>query len=105
MIILTFSFLRRRGIALFPFILLRNKNDVLDKALINHERIHIRQQLELLVLPFYLIYGVNYLYNLIQQADHETAYRNIIFEKEAYDHESEPGYLKQRKLFSFLSYL
>jgi hypothetical protein len=105
MIIITSSILNRRGMALFPFILIKHRRDLTNITLLNHERIHIRQQLELLVIPFYLIYGINYLYNLIQQSSHETAYRNIIFEKEAYDHEGDVGYLKKRKLFSFLNYL
>ena len=91
--------------ALFPFILIKNRHDLTNTVLLNHERIHIRQQLELLVIPFYLVYGINYLYNLIQQSSHEAAYRNIVFEKEAYDHENDLGYLKKRKLFSFLNYL
>jgi len=105
MIIITASILNRKGMALFPFILIKHRSDLTNTILLNHERIHIRQQLELLVIPFYLIYGINYLYNLIQQSSHEAAYRNIIFEKEAYDHESDADYLKKRKLFGFLNYL
>ncbi|MBL0342603.1 MAG: hypothetical protein IPP71_17925 [Bacteroidetes bacterium] len=105
MIILRLSFMKRKGIALFPFIFLKHKSDFKDVILINHEKIHIRQQLELFVIPFYLIYGIHYLYNLIQQFSHESAYRNILFEKEAYDHENDLSYLNKRKLFSFLNYL
>lgn len=105
MIIITLSYLRVRGMALYPFILLKHKSARADRVLINHEKIHLRQQLELLIIPFYLFYFINYIYNLITTSDHETAYRNIIFEQEAYDHEKEGDYLKKRKLFSFLNYL
>ena|SRR6187551_361417 len=105
MIIITMPFLNRRGMALYPFILLKNEKSKKDAILINHERIHLRQQLELLILPFYLFYLVNYLYNLISSLDHETAYRNIIFEQEAYDHETELNYLQNRRIFNFLGYL
>lgn len=105
MIILTVPFLRVRGMAFFPFILLRNKNSRQDPVLMNHERIHLRQQLELLIVPFYLFYLINYLYNLITTLDHETAYRNIIFELEAYDHDKELNYLAHRRLFNFLDYI
>ncbi|MDQ3050978.1 MAG: hypothetical protein M3Q95_08850 [Bacteroidota bacterium] len=105
MIIITLSFLRVRGMAIYPFILLKHKTARADKVLINHERIHLRQQLELLFLPFYLFYFINYLYNLITTFDHQTAYRNIIFEQEAYDHEQDGEYLKKRRLFGFLDYL
>ena len=105
MIVLTVSSLKMKGMALDPFILLQRKSDREDQVLMNHERIHIRQQLELLILPFYLIYLVNYLYNLITTRDHQTAYRNIIFEQEAYDHEKELNYLQARRLFGFLDYI
>ncbi len=91
--------------ALYPFILLKEKKGRLDPVLMNHEKIHLKQQLELLILPFYILYFINYLYNLITTFNHETAYRNIIFEQEAYDHEKEFNYLKNRKLFGFLDYL
>ncbi len=91
--------------ALFPFIFLKDKKSRQDTILMNHERIHLHQQLELLIIPFYLFYLVNYLYNLINTFDHETAYRNIIFEQEAYDHEKELNYLQKRRLFNFLVYL
>jgi hypothetical protein len=105
MIVITLSFLRRKGMAFFPFIFLREKLYRHDKILMNHERIHLRQQLELLVVPFYLLYFMNYLYQLISTFDHETAYRNIIFEQEAYDHERDPDFLGKRRFLGFLDYL
>jgi hypothetical protein len=36
------------------------KEDVLDKVFVNHEKIHLRQQLELLVLPFYVWYIIEF---------------------------------------------
>ena len=84
------------GITLYPFIFLREKRLKNDKILINHERIHLRQQAELLVVFFYLWY--------ISCQDWDTAYRKISFEKEAYDRENNLEYLKNRKLWSFLRY-
>ncbi|MBK6640253.1 MAG: hypothetical protein IPI23_12000 [Bacteroidetes bacterium] len=97
--------MRRRGIAIFPFIFLHEKAAKKDAVLLNHEKIHLRQQLELLILPFYLIYVVNYLYELIQTWNHEQAYRKILFEQEAYNNESDLEYLKKRKKFAYLYYL
>ncbi len=105
MIVITVPFLNVKGMALFPFVLLRDKKGLQDPILINHERIHLQQQLELLIVPFYLVYLVNYLYQLISTFDHQAAYRNIIFEQEAYDHEKELNYLRKRKRFGFLDYL
>ena len=49
-----------RGMTLFPFVLLRNRNEKDYLVLLNHERIHLRQQLELLVFPFFVWYGIDY---------------------------------------------
>jgi hypothetical protein len=91
-----------KGIALFPFIILKNNFDKQDKVMINHEKIHIRQQLELLIFPFYILYGLNFLINLIKYKNRELAYRNIIFEKEAYANETNLSYLRNRKLWGFM---
>ena len=44
------------AVTLYPFIILKHKELNNDGVLIHHERIHLKQQIELLVLPFYLIY-------------------------------------------------
>lgn len=71
-------------IAFYPFILVKQKELKQDKVLIHHERIHHRQQLELLILPFYILYGINYLYNLCVYRNHYKPYRQIVFEREAF---------------------
>ena len=91
--------------AIFPFILLRNRRQKDNAVLVNHERIHLRQQLELLIFPFYLLYLLNYLVLLIKYKNHYQAYFNIVFEKEAYAAEQDLNYLRRRKLFSWLRYL
>lgn len=96
--------LKPDAMALFPFIVLRNKQQQQDKKLINHEQIHLRQQLELLVLPFYFLYLLNYLINLIRFKKHYPAYFNIRFEREAYANEHDFGYLSRRKAFSWFYY-
>lgn len=89
--------------ALFPFVLVKTKALLNDQVLIRHEEIHLRQQLELLVIPFYLLYLFCYLYNLVIYRDHERAYLQIIFEREAYRHETESGYLSRRKLWAWIN--
>lgn len=103
MIIIFVRKLNYGAMTLFPFIFIRK--DIPPErlsVLINHERIHIRQQLELLIFIFYLLYLLNYLINLIRYRNHDKAYREIIFEKEAFRHERELTYLNRRKLFQFL---
>ncbi|MCF6130857.1 hypothetical protein [Flavobacterium wongokense] len=94
-----------RGITLFPFILLSGRDLKLDEVMINHEKIHIRQQLELLILPFFIWYGIEFLVKLIIHKDRNFAYRNISFEREAYANEKDLNYLKQRSFWRFLNYL
>ncbi|WP_221406344.1 hypothetical protein [Daejeonella rubra] len=93
-----------QGMAMFPFIFLKTKDLKLDKRIINHELIHIRQQLELLIIPFYLLYFLNYLANWIYYRDHYLAYRNIVFEREAFENDLKPGYLKKRRFASWVNY-
>ena len=91
--------------AIFPFILLRDKDLRLNQRLINHEQIHLRQQLELLILPFYIWYFIEYLIRLIQYKNVHQAYMNISFEREAYQNDEDLEFLQNRKLFSFLRFL
>lgn len=86
-----------RAMALWPFIILKDKDLKKDVVIINHEKIHLAQQIECLVLPFYIIYFSEYLYNRTKGNNHDTAYRNISFEKEAYHNQHDMNYLIQRK--------
>ena len=93
------------GITLFPFIILRKVQDRDNEVLLNHERIHLRQQLELLVVFFYLWYVIEYYYWFFRLRDSYMAYRYISFEREAFAKETELSYLKNRKLWSFWKYI
>ena len=73
-----------------------------NKRLINHESIHTAQMRELLYLPFYIIYLVEWLIRLFLKGN---AYFNISFEREAYKNESNYDYLEQRKHYSWTKYL
>ena len=93
------------GITLFPFILLRNKLDKINPVLINHERIHLRQQLELGIIFFYFWYVVEYYYHLSYLKDRYKAYKAISFEREAYGLEHDLDYLPNRRPWAFRKYL
>jgi hypothetical protein len=90
--------------AMFPFLFLKNKNLVHDKIFINHERIHFRQQLEMLIIPFYIIYLTEYISNYILYKNHVDAYMNICFEREAFTNQQNLDYLKTRKIWNFLNW-
>lgn len=78
-----------KAITLWPFIFIRGKE--CSQICINHENIHGRQQLELLIIPFYIIYIIEWIFK---------GYRNISFEKEAYNNQYNLNYLKERKHYS-----
>jgi hypothetical protein len=99
--IVTFGF--ARGITIFPFILVR-KSERGDEYLLNHERIHIRQQIELLLAGFWIWYLLNFIVNYIRYRKFLPAYENIIFERESYANDHDMGYLARRRLFAFLKY-
>lgn len=81
------------AVTLYPFIFIRSeyKGKVNDVCL-RHENIHIKQQKELLVIFFYIIYLCEWIFNLFRYQDSYKAYMNISFEKEAYAHEKDPEY-------------
>jgi len=73
---------------------------------VNHERIHLQQQKELLLLAFLLWYGLEYFIKLLHYRNRREAYLNISFEREAYQNEKNLNYLSnQRKLWAFTKYL
>jgi hypothetical protein len=94
-----------RGFTFFPFVFLKYRKDTANEVLLNHEKIHIKQQLEMLVVPFFIWYLLEYIYRLIQYRNSQDAYRNISFEREAYDNEKDLNYLKLRSFWQFLKKL
>lgn len=103
-ILIVAPFINVNAMALFPFILLREDKMRNDAVLLNHERIHLRQQAELFVLPFYVLYLLNYVLNFARYCNHYTAYLKISFEQEAYQKEADLAYLSGRKWFNWLAY-
>ena len=73
---------------------------VMTRTDFNHESIHTAQMQELLYLPFYLLYVLEWLCRLIQLRDSGKAYRAISHEREAYDNQGNPDYLTERKPYN-----
>jgi hypothetical protein len=90
------------AMALWPFIIVRDESLKQDSVLINHERIHLRQQLELLLIFFYMWYGIEYAFYRLKRFNARTSYAMVRFEKEAYRFEKDLNYLKRRKWFAFI---
>ncbi|MCB0438079.1 MAG: hypothetical protein KDD20_05005 [Mangrovimonas sp.] len=93
------------GLTVFPFVFLKTKHLKQDIHLLNHEAIHLKQQLELLVLPFFLWYLLEFLVKLVRVGNWQKAYRSISFEREAYEKQNDLNYLKSRPFWGFLGYL
>lgn len=100
-----FSAGKANAITIFPFIFLYGKSMKTNSVLVNHERIHLKQAIELLIFPFYICYLTEFLIRFIYYRNFHLAYLNISFEREAYANEQNLGYTKTRKAFAFYKYL
>lgn len=106
-------FMRVGGISLFPIVILREKHkDPIhvggfeqSQRIHRHETIHFQQQLEMLVIPFYVWYLIEYLVKLVIYGSFKKAYRNISFEREAYSNEDNFKYLHYRKRYNWIKLL
>lgn len=74
----------------------------LNKTDINHEAIHTAQMKELFYVGFYIWYLIEWLILLFKYKDSNIAYRNIRFEKEAYDNERDTQYLNNRIKYNYI---
>ena len=92
------------GITLFPFIFI-TKNKQGNETILRHEQIHFKQQVECLIIGFYLVYLLHFIWCLVKYRNFEKAYNNICFECEAYSNQRNKNYLDNRKRFSFIKYL
>lgn len=94
-----------RSITLWPFgIYFAKEIYMQNERIINHEKIHWRQQQELLGIFFYLWYFIEWIVRIISPP-WDTAYKDISFEREAKQNDRDMDYLETRKRFVFLKYL
>ena len=87
-------------INLFGIIFTRNK----DKSY-NHEKIHLKQMQEMLWIPYYLWYCIEYICIRLFHKKQGDAYHDVSFEEEAYNNEWDFEYTKNRKHYAWLKYL
>lgn len=95
---------RRYCVNLFGTIWARDTSWI-DSRVINHERIHTAQQRELLFVPFYILYVIEWLVRLLITGNSFRAYRSISFEREAYSNDADFGYLARRRHYAWLKRL
>ena len=68
---------------------------------LNHELIHTAQQRELLYVPFYIWYVIEWIVLCVKYRNTLKSYFNIRFEQEAYLHQHDLDYLKKRKHYNY----
>jgi hypothetical protein len=87
------------------FIFARKEYRPLSEKTIRHEKIHGRQTFEMIIVFFWLWYGIEWIVRWVQYRDADKAYRNISFEREAFKNEKNENYLNERKPFGWIKYL
>ena len=93
-----------KAINLFGILFCR-KEVWIDAADLMHEEIHTAQMKEMLYIPFYLWYGIEFLIRLAWYRSCFKAYRNMGFEQEAYLYEQASDYLDRRKPYEWFRYI
>ena len=69
-----------------------------------HETIHFHQQLEMLFVFQWMLYGIFWLVGMAKHGDGKKAYYNNPFEQEAYTNESDGDYLNKRTRYAGRNY-
>lgn len=77
----------------------------IDRYVVNHERIHTAQQRELLFIPFYLLYVLEWIIRLVQYGNARKAYYNISFEREAYKYGNDLAYPARRPRYAWSGFI
>jgi len=103
--VLTLNNKKAVAMSLWPVIIFRDRKTAENQPVRNHEKIHHRQQLELLIIPYYIWYFIEYWVGRIKLKTHDKAYRNVSFEKEAYAMQHDLDYLKRRPYLNSLKWL
>ncbi len=116
-----------KAINLWGILFVKN-NAKIDDVTINHESIHSRQLVEVMIasvlisilfiiggqwwigalitlFSYYIWYVIEYMIRLIITGSQIEAYRGMSFEKEAYRNEGNMLYLNSRRLFTFLEHM
>ena len=115
------------AINLFGIVFARKEHEPLNGKTLRHEAIHSRQWLECSIagavlalavsalsfalwliltpiLAFPVLYLGEWLFRVFQYG-WKSAYENISFEREAYEHQDEPDYPFERRPYAFLRYV
>ena len=89
------------AISIGIFVWCRGRIDPVTKR---HECIHFQQQLELGFLGFFILYALSYLHGLWKYRDAPTAYRENVFEREAFSGDCMKDYLEKRPRYRWVKH-
>jgi len=78
---------------------------VLSKTTRRHETIHYHQQIEMLFVFQWLMYGIFWVVGLLRYRNGKKAYYENPFEREAYDNQKKYTYLEKRPLWNWVNYV
>ena len=90
------------AISVGPFVICRNKFS--DRTL-RHETIHFQQQLEMLFVLQWIMYGLFYIIGRFRHGSWKEAYYNNPFELESYAKQDDEKYLKNRAFWAWRKYI
>lgn len=92
------------ALTMWPFVFIRkDRKEQFSAKAERHETTHGLQQVEMLLIFFFLLYGLEWLVKLpFCMFDTTRAYMSISFEQEAYTHQDDPHYLENRKPYTWL---
>lgn len=95
------------ALTVWPFVFVRrDRKDSFGESGMRHETTHGLQQAELLILPFIVLYGLEWLVKIpFCGFDTKEAYKSISFEQEAYEHQQEADYNAIRRHYAWARYL
>jgi len=85
---------------LFGILFVKGNSPVSEKTM-NHEMIHTAQWKELWYIGFLLWYLIEWIIKMPTG----DSYRNLSFEREAYENDKNLNYLEGREPFAFMNYL
>ena len=81
-----------------PFVVCRGE---LSEKTITHETIHFFQQVEMLFVFQWILYGLFYIIGRFTKGSWKAAYYGNPFEVEAYANDLDPDYLNERKFWAW----
>ncbi len=100
-----FPFKGYKAITLLHWIVVRNDQRArFTSTDYNHECIHYEQEKELWFIGFYLLYIIDFVLAMLYFWNWRKAYRNVTFEREAYDRQHDMQYIQHRKRFAWSKY-